>query len=159
MVRIIIRMLRIPFKWLEFAFKCFESRSKGSNLHWNASNPFRMVKICIWVFQVLFEWFQFVFEWLEFGFKCDEFLSNGYRICFPMCRIGFEWFKFALECFESFSNGENSHSNASNLIRRVWIYLHWNASNPFRMVRIGMLRVLFNWFQFAFEWLESLFKG
>ena len=29
MVQISIRMLRIPLKWLEFAFECFESLSKG----------------------------------------------------------------------------------------------------------------------------------
>ena len=47
-------MLRIPFKWFEFGFECFESLSGGSNLdlnafsnaynlHPNASNTFRMV--------------------------------------------------------------------------------------------------------------------
>ena len=47
MVTICIRMLRNPFEWFEFAFKCFESLSNGSNLYSNASNPFRMVRICI----------------------------------------------------------------------------------------------------------------
>ena len=40
-------MLRIPFEWFEFAFERFESLSNGYNLHSNASNPFRMVRICM----------------------------------------------------------------------------------------------------------------
>ena len=41
MVPICIRMVKIPFQWLEYAFEFFESRWEGSNL--NAFNPFRMV--------------------------------------------------------------------------------------------------------------------
>ena len=47
MVGIGIRMLRIPFEWLELAFECFESQSNGRNWHSNASNPNRMVGIGI----------------------------------------------------------------------------------------------------------------
>ena len=71
MVRICIRILEIPFEWLEFELESLELLS-------NASNPFRTVRICI-----------------------------------QMLRIPFEWFEF-------FSNGSNLHSN---------------ALNPFRMVR------------------------
>ena len=46
----------MPFKWLEFAFECFEPCLKGSNLHSNALN---------WI------------EQLEFALECFEFLSNG----------------------------------------------------------------------------------
>ena len=60
----------MPFEWLEFAFKCFESLSNGSNLHLNASNPFRMVSIYIRMLQIPYEWF-------EFAFECFESLSNG----------------------------------------------------------------------------------
>ena len=45
--RICIRMLQIPFEWFEFGFESFESLSNDSNLHSNASNPFRMVRISI----------------------------------------------------------------------------------------------------------------
>ena len=55
MLQISIRKLRIPFKWLEFAFKCFkwleftfecfESLLNCLNLDFNASNPFQMVRI------------------------------------------------------------------------------------------------------------------
>ena len=66
-LRIRIRMFCIPFKWFEFAFEYFErdlnasnpfeclefdfeyfeSRSNVSNLHSNALNTVRMVRICI----------------------------------------------------------------------------------------------------------------
>ena len=46
-------MHRIPFDWFEFAFECFESLSKGLNLHSNASNPFRMVQICIRMLRIM----------------------------------------------------------------------------------------------------------
>ena len=62
-------MLRILFEWFEFAFDCFESLSNGSNLDCNASNPFRMVRICIQLLQIPLEWF-------EFEFECFESLSN-----------------------------------------------------------------------------------
>ena len=58
------------FEWLEFAFKCFESLSRGSNLDSNASNLFQMV----------LNWIQMLgipFKWLESAFECFESLSNG----------------------------------------------------------------------------------
>ena len=70
-VPIFIGMVTICFQWVENAFECFESCSKGlnlhsnalnlveifhstgSNLHWNALNPFRMVRICIRMLRIL----------------------------------------------------------------------------------------------------------
>ena len=70
----------IPFEWLVFAFKCFEFGSNGSNLHSNASNFFRIVTICILMFRSSLESFEFAFELLEpfeSAFKCFESHSNG----------------------------------------------------------------------------------
>ena len=63
-------MFQIPFEWLEFVFRRFESLSNVSNLHSNALNVFRMVRICIQMIQITFELF-------EFAFECFESLSNG----------------------------------------------------------------------------------
>ena len=63
-------MLRIPFEWFEFAFKFFESDSKGSNLHWNASN---FVQICIQMVRI-------PFQWLEYAFECLESHSKGLNL-------------------------------------------------------------------------------
>ena len=63
-------MLQIPFELLEFAFQRFESLSNGSNLHSNASNIFRMVRIYIQMIRITFELFEFAFEYFES-------LSNG----------------------------------------------------------------------------------
>ena len=133
MVRICIRMLRIPFEWFEFAFECFESLSKGSNLHSNASNPFRIVRICIrmllitgmvriWIrtLRIPFEWFEFAFEHFEslsIGLNLHWNASNPFRmfrICIRMLRIPFVRLEFAFERFESLLNVSNLHSNASN---------------------------------------------
>ena len=105
-VRICIQMLWILFEWLEFvlewfefAFECFKSLSNGwnlqlkmwlewlefaferfesfSNLHSNASNHFRMVRICIWMLWMPFERLEFVCECFELAFKCFERLSSG----------------------------------------------------------------------------------
>ena len=59
-------MLSIPFECSEFEFERFKSLSNGSNLHFNASNPFRMVRISIRMLPVPFEWFGFAVEWFEF---------------------------------------------------------------------------------------------
>ena len=72
-----------------------------------------------------------------------------------MVLILFERLEFAFQCFESLSNGSNLLSNASNLFRMVRIGFEYieslsNASNPFRIVRIP-----FEWFEFAFECFES----
>ena len=86
-----IRMLRIPVEWYEFEFKGFRSLSNGSNLNFNALNPFRMVRICIRMLRI-------PIEWLKFAFDCFEFLSNGSNM---------------------HSNGSNLHSNASNPFQMV----------------------------------------
>ena len=85
-------MIRISCEWVEYAFECLESLSKGSNLdsnalstgsklHWNTLNPFQMVPICI-----------------------------------KMVIIPFQWLEYELECFNSHSKGSNFHSNASSLV-------------------------------------------
>ena len=70
MVRIYIRMLRNPFKWVEFALEYVEFGLNGETLHSKASNHFRMVRIYIQMPQI-------TFEWLEFGYECFKSLSNG----------------------------------------------------------------------------------
>ena len=93
-------MRRIPFGLLEFAFECFQTRSNHSNLlrlplqwlecirmlrisferfilHSNASNLVGIVRICIRMLQIWFEWFEFAFEWLEFGWNGSNLHSNG----------------------------------------------------------------------------------
>ena len=66
-------MLRMRFEWFEFRF---EALWNGSNLHsnalnrfrmlrilhLNASNPFRMLRTWIRMFRIPFEWFEFAFE-------------------------------------------------------------------------------------------------
>ena len=84
-----IGMHWISFEWLEFAFECFDSHSNSLNLHSNASNPFPMVRISIWMLWISFE---VAFEWLESLFNV----------------------KIAFKCFETRSNGSNLHLNASN---------------------------------------------
>ena len=74
---------------IEFVFQCVELGSNGSNLHWNALNPFRMVRIHIRMRRISFEGFEF--------------------ICIGMLLIRFEWLE--LECFEFCSIGSNLHSN------------------------------------------------
>ena len=91
------RMLRIPFKWFEFGFECFES--------------FLTVRICIRVLQIPFEWLEFAFEF--------------FNSCIRILRILFEWFQFPFEWLESLSNGENMHLNTSNLVQRVRICFKW----------------------------------
>ena len=62
MVRIFIRMFRIPFERLEVGFEGFESLLKDSNLHSNALNAFRVVGILFRNFRIRFELFEFGFE-------------------------------------------------------------------------------------------------
>ena len=106
MVRICIQMRRTPFKLLEFAFECYESRSNSSNLNPNGSNPFSKVRTCI---RIPFEWSEFVFESFEVGL--NGLNLNGLksfrmvRIYIQIFRGWFEWFEFEFECFESLSNG------------------------------------------------------
>ena len=63
MFRFSLESFEFAFELLEpfeYAFKCFQSRSKCSNLHLNTSNPFRMVRICIRMLRI----------GLEFAFEC-----------------------------------------------------------------------------------------
>ena len=69
MVRIYIRIVQVPFEWVEFTFEDFETLSNGLNLHSNASNVVRMVRICIRMFR---SWF----ELLEFAFECFKSRSK-----------------------------------------------------------------------------------
>ena len=59
-------MVKIAFKSLKFGLN-------GSNLHLNALNPLRLVRICIQMLRVWFEWF-------EFEFERAKFLSNGQNL-------------------------------------------------------------------------------
>ena len=54
MVRICIRIPRIPFERFEIGFESFESLSNDSNLHWNGSNPFEMVRMWFRKFRIPF---------------------------------------------------------------------------------------------------------
>ena len=152
MVRICIWMLWIPFEWLEFELECFETLSTGSNFHLNASNPFQMARICIRMLAITFE-------------------------CFPMqirtVQKIFKAFKCKFEPFERDLKHSNGNSNHSKGIRRIWIQIRtirmgfeafeckFDAMNPFRIVRIciWMLRIPFEWLEFAFQRFESLSNG
>ena len=143
----LVRGVRIWFEW-------FESILNGSNLHSNASNPFRVVKICIWMLKTLFEWFEFAFECFESlsnRSNLDSNATNPFRmiwIYIPMLRIPFwmvwiwiqmlrtpfYWFEFAFECFEPLSNSLNLHSNALNpfWIVRICIRIFWISYKGFK---------------------------
>ena len=69
-------MLLIPFELFEFAFKCFESLSNGSNLDSIASNSFRMVRICIRMLRIPFERLEFAFECFDSRLKGSNVHSN-----------------------------------------------------------------------------------
>ena len=82
--------IRIPLEWFEFALECFESilngynfsfeclecRSKGSNLHSNASNMVGMIRICFERLEFAFEWF----ESLSSGLNFDSNASLPFRM-------------------------------------------------------------------------------
>ena len=115
----------IPFKWWEFAFEWLESLLNGSNLHSNASNVVRMIRICILMLRTSFERLEFAFEWLESHFNCWNLHSNCLnsvgmvQIAIQIVRMPFEWFEVAFEWlerilfkwFEYCSNDSNLHSN------------------------------------------------
>ena len=107
---------------------------------------------------------QIPFEWLELAFERFESCSNGWNWhlnasnAFLMGWIGMQ--------FELCSNGSNLHSNASNPVLMVGILFEclesrsngWNLhSNPVRMIWIciQMVRISFEWFEFAFKWFKS----
>ena len=140
-----------------------------------------MVRICILVFRILFEWFKFSFEWIPFEWsELDLNASNpfgmikiwirmlriGIRLlwmpvewydCIRMLRIPFEWFEFTFKInasnpFWMVRIGFESFESLSNL--------HSNAFNAFKVVRnciqmfpicIRMLWMPVEWLNFAFE--------
>ena len=121
-------MLQITFEWVEFGLERFESLSNGSNLHSNASNLFRMIRIWIRILQIPFESF-------EFAFECFESLSNGLN-------LGCNSLNFD-------SKGWNLDLNASNPFQMVQIcirMLRRMGRNCSRILRIPLER-----FKFRFE--------
>ena len=100
-----IRILQIPLKWLELAFKHFESRSNVWNWHSNASNS-----ECI-------ESRSNSWKWHSNPSNLVRMVGIGIR----MFRIPLEWLELAFESFESCSNGWNWYLNASNHVRMVGI--------------------------------------
>ena len=120
MVGICIRVLRITFEWLKFAFKWFES--------------VRMVGIGIFILWTLF-------NWLELAFECFESCSNGWNwhssasnpvwmvgIGILILRTPFDWLELAFECFKWRSNGWNWHSNTSNPVLLLELAFEWFES-------------------------------
>ena len=122
-VRISIRMLRILFEWLEFAFECFESRtnswiwirmvrtfeyafecfescSKCSNFYSNASNPFQNIKICSYLNASNLVQMVRIFIWMirnPFEWLELNFVSNlvqKIQICIWMVECKFAPFKW-----------------------------------------------------------------
>ena len=77
---------------LRMSFEGFEFGSNGYNLHSNASNPFRYVRICIRMLQIS-------------GSNLHLNASNLVRMVRICIRISFEGLEFAFECFEFGSNG------------------------------------------------------
>ena len=157
-VRICIRMIRISFEWFEFAFEWFESISNGSNLQSNASNasnasnPFRIYRICFWVVRIPFEWFEFLFEhlWMQI----------------LTIRTGLEKFECKFEPFERDSKYSNANLNHSKKIQSIRLQIRtiWKGFEAFEcklqpFERDSMLRILFEWFKFAFECFESVSNG
>ena len=132
--------------WISFDH--FESLSNGSNLHLNASNAFWMVRICIRMLRIAFEWLEFVhkfFGWLSmvrFSFRMHRILSNALNLDSKLesnssnpSRVQI-WIRILWLLFKL-------HSNASNLIWSVWIW-------------IRMLWIPFKGLEFAFEHFEIL---
>ena len=90
MVQICIRILLIPFEWLEFVLECFETLSNGSNLHLNALNPFRMARICIRMPPITFE--------------CFESHSNGSNL-YSNASNPIRMIRISIRMLQSISNG------------------------------------------------------
>ena len=173
-------MHQILFEWLGFGFDCFKSRSKGSNLHLNATNLFRIVRICIWTlehFESLLNDTNLHLNALN-PFQMVRICNGMLWILFKRLEFAFEWFNFVsifilrlLMPFEWFTLDSNA-SNPFQMIRicfqLVWTYiwmlrtgsngynLQLNVSNSFRMVRIciWLLRISFKVFESAFECFE-----
>ena len=110
--RICIRMVWMPFQWLEFVFKSLKSFESLSN----ASNPFQMVRIWIRMLSIGIRMLWIPFElMLKFAFYCFEsrlkglnlhsYVSNFVRMVRIFIRIIQIPFRIGFECFESLSNG------------------------------------------------------
>ena len=113
-----IQMLRIHFEWLKFgfvclelefdcfeclsngttAFECFESLLNCSNLHSNASNPFRVVRIVFESFKSLSNLHSNAFHAFRMVRNCIQM----FPICVRMLSMPVEWLNFAFECFDPF---------------------------------------------------------
>ena len=135
MVRICIAVVQIDPIWMvRICIRRLESHS-------NASNTVRRAGIGI-----LILWTPF--NWLELAFECFECCSNGWNwhsnASNPVLLL-----QLAFECYESHSTGSNG-----------WNW-HLSASIPVRMVGIGIpvLRIPFEWLEYAFEWFESRSNG
>ena len=84
-----------------------------------------------------------------------------------------EFFEFPFDCFESRSNASSLHSKSENLCRMVrncirllrilfecfQFTFEWLESLPNGLNCIRLLQISFQCFQYSFEWLESLSKG
>ena len=90
-------MLGKRYEWLEFGFECFEYRWTGLNLHLNASNLVRVVRIGIRMLWMPVEWLEFAFECFESLSKVSNLHSNDSNpfqmvwIWIWMLWIHFEW--------------------------------------------------------------------
>ena len=131
MVRISIRMIRIPFEWSKFAVEWFESHSSGSRSRSTSSN-FRV---------------RILFEWLKYALEC--FKSIG--ICVRVLQI-------PSKRWNLHSSASNPVRMVGIYIRVLQITLNgWNShsstSNPVRMVEIGIqvLWISFKCLEMAFE--------
>ena len=118
--RVVWIRIRIPFEWFEFGIKCFESLSNGwfkfefecfkslrsgLNLDSNASNPFRIVRICI-------RMLRFPLEWFECLSSLDLNASNAFRVV----RIWIRMLRIPSSC-----------SNLHSIIElvQIWIWMLW----------------------------------
>ena len=134
MVRISIRMLQIPFEWLDFAHECLRwfsmvqfcfrmhrILSNASNSDSNYSNPSWVVRIWIWMLQILFEWSKFAIECLSNGSNLQSNASTPFRMVQICIRMPFEWFEFAFDASNSLLEFE--FTDASNPFWVVWTYI------------------------------------
>ena len=124
MVRMCIRMVRIPFKRLEFAFKWLELHVLLA-LFWGKMCPLHssLVQDICYITNS---------NHSNANSNHSKGILNGLNII-RMVRVPFEWLEFPFEWFEYHSNDSNLHSNGWNL--------HSNALNLVRTVRIGIRMV------------------
>ena len=152
-VLIYIGMLWIPFEWLEFVFECFES--------------FQMVTICIWMLRISLLYhgstsLYIILPWLYLTLLDYTSLFHGSNwlyltlhestialrdttwlyVTLPWLYHGSTWLYITLPWLYL-----TILDSALLYHGSTWIYLALNFST------IWMLGVLFEWFQFASEWL------